>query len=171
MFDGRPEHRPGTGGTATGSPASRSTAANEYLVAIFDVNFDTETETYTDPGGGYAADPNGINSNGNADIGVAYGNSANGTETGGYGRTGVGSAWGVLLVAFMLAGGGGTDAAVTMGSALAVTSAQAAPQLMSLTGPAYAATAADLGGGSGAWVSASSAQGPPDGSFATWTAP
>ena len=66
---------------------------------------------------------------------------------------------------------GGTDATVTMGSALAVATAQPAPQAGSLTSPAYAATATDLGGGAGSWASPANAQGTGDGSFATWTAP
>ena len=90
---------------------------------------------------------------------------------------------GVSWPAYPIAGGGanywidvevtagGTDAAVTLGSALAATAAQAAAQVMSLDGPAYAATAADLGGGAGSWVNAGNADGTPDGSFATWTAP
>jgi hypothetical protein len=39
------------------------------------------------------------------------------------------------------------------------------------TSPAWAATATDLGGGSGSWASTGNADGVPDGSVATWTAP
>jgi hypothetical protein len=37
--------------------------------------------------------------------------------------------------------------------------------------PAYATAASDLGGGSGSWTSVTNAEGSPDGSSATWTAP
>ena len=40
-----------------------------------------------------------------------------------------------------------------------------------VSGPNYAGAAADLGGGSGSWVNPGNADGPPDGSVATWTAP
>ena len=40
-----------------------------------------------------------------------------------------------------------------------------------VTSPAYATAASDLGGGPGSWVNPSYAEGPPDGSFATWTSP
>ena len=63
------------------------------------------------------------------------------------------------------------NATVTMGSALAATTAQAAPQVMNLTSPAYAATATDLGGGAGSWTSPANAQGTGDTTYATWTAP
>lgn len=39
------------------------------------------------------------------------------------------------------------------------------------SGPRYAGTAASLPGGSGRWVNAGSADGPPDSVYATWTAP
>jgi hypothetical protein len=61
-----------------------------------------------------------------------------------------------------------TDATVTMGSALAVTAALPVPQPGSLSGPAYASSAADLGGGTGSWTSPGNADGAPDGSYATW---
>lgn len=39
------------------------------------------------------------------------------------------------------------------------------------TAPAYATSSSILGGGTGTWVNPASAQGPPDGTAATWTAP
>ena len=39
------------------------------------------------------------------------------------------------------------------------------------TSPAYAATATDLGGGTGSWTSPANAQGSADTTYATWTAP
>jgi hypothetical protein len=62
-----------------------------------------------------------------------------------------------------------TNATVTMGSALAVATAAPAPQPGSLSGPAYASTAADLGGGTGSWSNTGNADGAPDGSYATWS--
>ena len=39
------------------------------------------------------------------------------------------------------------------------------------SGPNYAGTGTGLGGGTGSWASPANAQGTPDGTFATWTAP
>ena len=76
-----------------------------------------------------------------------------------------------MLLAFKLAAGG-TNATVTMSGALAVTSTQPAPQVGSLTSPAYAASYAIISGGSGSWSNPAYAEGAPDGAnFATWTAP
>ena len=75
---------------------------------------------------------------------------------------------GGIAVLVMETGAGTT---VTMGSALAVTTAQPAPQLGSLTSPAYAASYDIIAGGAGSWVNPANAEGTPDGSDATWTAP
>jgi hypothetical protein len=82
--------------------------------------------------------------NNNSDCAIEYGNSTGGAETTGY--TGAPtSGWALVAVAFKLSS--------------------------STSGPDYATAAADLGGGSGSWVNTGNADGTPDSSYATWTAP
>ena len=101
MIDGTLGAINGTGGASTGSPTYVSSAANEYMLAAYG---DTGgPETWTKPAA-LTADPNGINSNSNDDVALAYGNSTNGTEVGSWALTGTSTTWGALLVAFKLAG-------------------------------------------------------------------
>jgi hypothetical protein len=147
--------------------AYSSTAASEYMLDIF---FETgQSVTWTKPAA-YTTDPGSINSSGNQDIGLFYANSANGAEA----AAGVVTfltapstfVGGIILGAIKLAGG--TNATVTMGSALSAATSAPVPQPGSLSGPSYAASAADLGGGTGSWSSTANADGAPDGSYATW---
>lgn len=63
----------------------------------------------------------------------------------------------------------GGNAQVTMGSFLAVAAAQPAVQAGSLSGPAYASAVDTTAlAGTGTWTSPGSAEGAPDGSYATW---
>jgi hypothetical protein len=101
----------------------------------------------------------------NGDTWEAFKSSAGtaGTATYGYSTTHNG-----MIAAAEIKAASGTDATVAMSSALAVTTTQPGPQLMSLTSAAYAGTAADLGGGTGSWTSPASADGAPDAAYATW---
>ena len=94
----------GTGTGATGSPVYVSHALNEYLVGVY--GDDGDSYTFTKPAA-LALDANSLNSSALDDLGVAYGNSTNGTEAGSWTLTvGSGGHWGVLLLAFNLAAGG-----------------------------------------------------------------
>lgn len=90
----------GTGGTSTGSPTYSSTASSEYLVTVYGDNGGPATWSSVS---GWTTDPNGVNSNGNDDIAVAYKNSTGGAETGGgWTLTSSGQQWAVAMVAFKL---------------------------------------------------------------------
>ena len=163
--------------SSTTITASLTTSANSYVIAhAADWGSTSGATTTLTPGGGVldAHEQDGV-VDGTAVPGSQFASrGGHWADTGGpatvsYGVTLPTSAAYCLVVCEMLAGG--TSATVPMGPALAVTTAQAAPQLMSLTSTAYAATAADLGGGAGSWVNAGNADGTPDGSFATWTVP
>ena len=100
----------GTAGTAavtgssgsTTSPSYSSTAANEYLVVVYgDLG---NGITWTAPSSPWTGDANGVNTSFNADIEIAYRNSTGGSETGQYSING-GVDYGIILVAFKLAGG------------------------------------------------------------------
>jgi hypothetical protein len=64
-----------------------------------------------------------------------------------------------------------TNATNAISGALAVLLSDVTAASGTDTSPAWAGTAAGLAGGTGSWVSAASAQGAPDGAWATWTAP
>lgn len=101
MWDGTPATLQATtvlGGQS--QPAYTSTAANEYLVAVFGDN--GGPETYTVPSG-YTGDTNGVNGNSFDDLTVAYKNSANGAETGTWTFTGTATGAGYIVVAFKIA--------------------------------------------------------------------
>jgi hypothetical protein len=95
------------GGTSSPTvPAYVSTVANEFLVNIEFDDGDSGS-TWTAPAG-YTTVTGTPNGNSDANIGFAYKNSTGGTETGTFSVTSSGGeAWGVILVAFKLTGGGG----------------------------------------------------------------
>lgn len=97
----------GTAGTAFATGAASitpsaysSSAAGEYLVALF--GDDGGPETATQAGSGYTTDSNSQNTNGSADVVVAYKNSTGGAESGGWTMSGSLVAQGAILVAFPL---------------------------------------------------------------------
>lgn len=100
MVDGTAGTNAGTGGSSTGSPAYASAAANEYKVSVY--GDDGGPETWTVPAG-LTADANSVNSDGNADVALGYGNSSGGTESASWALTGTAADWGTILVAFKLA--------------------------------------------------------------------
>jgi hypothetical protein len=105
-FDGTYGSVTGASGTSTGNPSYSSTAANEYLVSFYGDNGGGGGSAITAPSG-YTTDSSTVSGNNPGDIGIAYTNSSNGAETGGWTRTNTGAQWGVILVAFKLAAGGG----------------------------------------------------------------
>lgn len=60
---------------------------------------------------------------------------------------------------------------VNAGNAEATGTAPQAAGPVLISGPNYAGSAADLGGGSGSWANAGNADNAPDSTWATWTAP
>jgi hypothetical protein len=66
---------------------------------------------------------------------------------------------------------GSADAAVAAGLATGAGTAQNTAVIPVTSALAYAAAAADLGGGAGSWVNPGNADGPPDSTYATWTSP
>ena len=157
----------GTTWTSTATPATTQ-ATERCFGAVFGVN--PSTVTVTGPSSPWVnqaqvsqaqGTSNCVWMAGTLDLAATGAQTYNGTFS-------LGEQWVAKVATYKLAAGGAT---VTMGSALAATTAQPAAQIMSLTSPAYAATATDLGGGSGSWASPANAQGTGDGSFATWTAP
>lgn len=94
-----------SGSGSTTSPTYSSTAANEYLVLVYGDN--GNSITYTAPSSPWTGDANGINTSFNNDCEISYRNSTNGAESGQYSING-GVNYGIILVAFKLAGGGGS---------------------------------------------------------------
>ena len=171
MCDGTPGGAGGlttAGGGTLASPVYVSALSSEYLLSCICCG----TETFTAPGNLTADAGNLAASGGNSGIGFAYGNSTGGTESAAWGVSQVGSdQYAIILVAFKLPGG--TNATVTMGSALAAAASQPAAQAGSLTSPAYATSYGIIAGGSGSWVNPANAEGTggSGGPWATWTAP
>jgi hypothetical protein len=109
----------GLGGTADGSAATKaqnssgvqpatcnaysSTAASEYLVAVYGDNGGPATLGACSTG--YTADVNNVSANGNADIGIFAKNSTNGAETMSLALTGTVPVWGTILIAYQLPAG------------------------------------------------------------------
>jgi hypothetical protein len=156
MADGTPGAVQSSGTTSPASPAYTSTSANEYLVILY--GDQGGGVTWTNPSG-YTGDANGINGSGNADIQIAYKNSTGGAESGAYTLSGT-VAYGIILGAFKLPGGGVT---VTAGAGGGTGAALNPSVVISnvLVGPRYAGGAADLGGGSGSWGTPQYAEGGP----------
>jgi hypothetical protein len=100
MIDGSAATTTGATGSSTGSPSYSSTAASEYLVALYG-DACNSVITWTAPAG-YTTDPNSVNSTGAGDLGFAYKNSTNGSEAGSWGRTNSTSNWAAATVAFKL---------------------------------------------------------------------
>ena len=98
----------GTIGTNTGSstgPATggsySSSAANEYLCAIYGDVGNGVTVTNATGSTTYTPDANNVNASGNATLFFDYGNSTNGPETASFALSGT-AAWATILVAFQL---------------------------------------------------------------------
>lgn len=87
-----------------------------------------------------------------------------GTATYGYSTT----VRGKIAAAEIKAAEGGTNATVPMSGSLAAAGSIPAVQVMNLSGPNYATTASDLGGGAGSWADTGNAGGAPDSTYATW---
>jgi hypothetical protein len=100
MIDGTAGTGSGTGGASTGSPSYTSTAAGEYLAAVYGDN--GGPETWTKPSG-TTSDASSINSSSLDDLAIAWKDSANGAEAGSWALTGTGTPWATILVAFRLA--------------------------------------------------------------------
>jgi hypothetical protein len=98
VLDGTAGTKTGFGGGSTGSPTYSSTAASELLVTVYGDNGGPETL-------GTPAGMNKANVSGNSfgDCGIAWGNSAGGTDAGSWPLSGTSADWGVILVAFKLA--------------------------------------------------------------------
>lgn len=109
MIDGTPGGVAGNNNTGSGSsPTYSSTAANEYMVALY--GDDGGPLTWTKPAA-LTADPSSVNSNSNTDTAIAYGNSTGGAETATWSLTGTATPWATILAAFKLApASGGTVA-------------------------------------------------------------
>ena len=109
-----------SGSYSSGSPSYSSTAVNEYLVSAFSSDSNGgQAYTLTAPGG-YTADAALSGSNFFSQVAIAYGNSANGAESGGWsvaGANGAYQGWGVILVAFKLAPAGGVSRMLMAGIA------------------------------------------------------
>ena len=112
VLDGTPGTLTGPSGASpvsTGTPSYSSGAAGEFLVSVFGTSSPGSGDTPTGPGG-YTADAH--NQSGSANGGKitlwnCYANSTGSTESGGYSDTFTGTLqWGLILVAFKLAGGG-----------------------------------------------------------------
>ena len=110
MADGTAGVSTGGGGQAsTTSPTYSSTAANEFLIAVYG-DYGNGT-TWTNPSGyqGATAGPGssgaaeGVNDSTDCNIELAYKNSTDGSETASFTTTGSSSGYGELLVAFKLA--------------------------------------------------------------------
>jgi hypothetical protein len=99
MADGTAGVNTGNTNTTAGSGAYSSTAANEYLVAVYG---DTGGPlTWTVPAG-YTADTHSVNSSSVDDIAIGYKNSSNGAESATWSLSGTATAWGTILIAFKL---------------------------------------------------------------------
>jgi hypothetical protein len=110
--DGTAQTLGGSAGGSVGPPSYASTAAGEYLVYLYGDS--GASVTWTVPAG-YTADPNGVNSSGNADIEIAYKSSTGGTEAGQYSLSGAAN-WEMILVALnIVPAGGGVTGTTTPG--------------------------------------------------------
>jgi hypothetical protein len=95
----------GTAGTETissgntSSPSYSSTAANEYLVACYGDDGLSQAITWTAPPG-YTADPNSVNTQGDANAAISYKNSTGGAESGNYTQSAATNDKEQILVAF-----------------------------------------------------------------------
>jgi len=156
MLDGTPgtvQSSIAGSGNAT-SPGYSSAAVSEFLVSVF--GDQGAGVTATSPAG-YTADPNGVNTSGNANAQLAYKNSTGGAETGVWALSGA-DAYGVILAAFRIPVAG-TPAGLASGTGAALN-----PSVVLSTvsvGPEYATTATDLGGVYGSWGTPSLATGGP----------
>lgn len=109
MADGTAAALTGTA-ASTGSPTYSTSAANEYLVAVYGDNGNSATVSIA---GGWTADAHNQNSSGFSNCMVQYKNSTGGSETNGY--TGAdGSGWAIVEVAFKLAASAATPAPVSL---------------------------------------------------------
>jgi hypothetical protein len=147
MLDGTAGTSFANGSTSLACGAYSSAAAGEYLIALYgdDQNVDLIKPSSASGSTTYTLDASNIASHEAA--AAAYGNSTGGAETATFAIPSSTNDQGTILVAFKLASTG-TD-----------------------TSPAWATSASDLGGGSGSWVNPGNADGAPDSSYATWTAP
>lgn len=156
--------------------ASLVTSANSYVIAMAADWAATGSATTTMTPAGYTLDAHetdGVADQGTAGIdyssrGGHWASVSAGTVAYGIASPSSGTALKYGLVVCELKGAGGTDAAVTMGSALAIVTAQPVPQPGSLSGPAYATAEGTVAGGTGSWSGTANAGGAPDGSYATW---
>src|SRR5581483_4610183 len=88
MLDGSPGTAAGSTGTSTTSPAYSTSAASEYLVAVYG-DYEDAVTTWTNPAGytgatagpGSAAAATGANTSNTSNLELAYKNSAGGAET------------------------------------------------------------------------------------------
>src|SRR6476646_98436 len=109
MIDGTAATAAGTSAGPATTGAYSSTAANEYLTAL--VADPGNGATYSNPPSGYTADTHNVTGTGNANVGIEYKNSTNGSESASF-TLGASEPWITLLVAFKL----GAAAAVGGGS-------------------------------------------------------
>lgn len=93
-----------SGGTTTyTAPTYTSTALNEFLACVYGDNGGPTTYAQANS---YLADVNGVNSDNNDDIVIAYKNSTNGAETAAYTLSGTAAGWASITACFKLAVGG-----------------------------------------------------------------
>jgi hypothetical protein len=135
-----------SGDYSTGTPSYTSTASNEYLVSLYCDNGGSGARpTWAGPSG-YTVDANAINTQLYGNVGVAYKNSTNGTETDGWAATYAGGLfpWGTVLVAFLLPTGTAytRTGSLTVTPAFSVKKAEAHVQSMTVT-PAFALVKAE----------------------------
>ena len=166
MCDGTLASTTGTGSTPT-TPTYASSVANEYLVSIYGDSEDTTT-TWTGPGSPWTSDP-GQNATFITSVGISYKDSTGGTESNGY-TIDNSESWAVLMVAFKLPG---TSASVTgVGASISVAGGIGVASNGTFDStPGYASAFSDLANGAGSWVNGANAEGAPNSTYATWTAP
>jgi hypothetical protein len=146
-----------TTGTTVGPPVYASAGAGNYLVYAY--GDDGVNINWTAPGG-YTADTAGIQASGNDDIAVAYKSSTGTTETGTYTlSSSAGASWGLVLVAFLLAGATGIPTGLASGAGAALGAGVVTSNVS--VGPKYAGTGTDLGGVYGSWATPNYATGGP----------
>ena len=143
VLDGTAGTKTGAGGSSTGSPTYSSSVSNEYLVTVYGDDGGPETLGTPSPPG--TKDTATVSANSDADVGIGYGNSTGTTEAGSWPLSGSSAEWGVILVAFQLAAGGGTTngtASLTAAGSLTAAAIETIEAAASLTAASSLAGAA-----------------------------